>query len=66
MNYISKLFMNSLYGRFGMDNNFSWQEIMILNEKQLNKMTDDSDNIYKIKDIINFFPENDYLVVQQL
>ena len=49
MNYISKLFMNSLYGRFGMDDNFN--EIRIVDQKEMEKLTDDK-NI-NIKDIIN-------------
>lgn len=54
MNYIAKLFMNSLYGRFGMSDNFN--QIRIVNHEELNKITDDNN----IKDILNL--GNDYLI----
>ena len=56
MNYIAKLFMNSLYGRFGMDDNFN--EIRIVDQKEMEKLTDDK-NI-NIKDIINL--GEDYVI----
>lgn len=56
MNYIAKLFMNSLYGRFSMNDNFN--EIRIVNENSLNKLIN-NDNI-SIQDIFNL--DNDFIV----
>jgi hypothetical protein len=56
MNYIAKLFMNSLYGRFGMDDNFS--EIRIVDHEEMIKLTDDK-NI-NIKDVFNL--DDDYVI----
>jgi hypothetical protein len=42
MNYIAKLFMNSLYGRFGMNDNFN--EIRIVNEKSFNELVNNKKN----------------------
>jgi hypothetical protein len=61
MNYIAKLFMNSLYGRFGMEDNFN--DIIIVNNSLLNKMTED--NKILIKDIINIDKDNFLVQVQQ-
>jgi hypothetical protein len=49
MNYIAKLFINSLYGRFGMNDNFN--EIRIVDKDFLDKLTLDKNII--IKDILN-------------
>jgi hypothetical protein len=38
MNYTAKLLLNSLYGRFGMDDNFN--TIEIINQKSLDKLTE--------------------------
>jgi DNA polymerase elongation subunit (family B) len=57
MNYIAKLFMNSLYGRFGMNDVFN--EIRIVNQEELDKLTSDN-NTSIIKDIINL--DEDYLI----
>nr|UEX92847.1 hypothetical protein [Marasmius tenuissimus] len=56
MNYIAKLFMNSLYGRFGMNDNFD--EIRIVDQNLLSKLTEDNNLL--IKDIINL--GEDYIV----
>jgi hypothetical protein len=56
MNYIAKLFMNSLYGRFGMDDNFN--ELRIVNNEEMIKLT--SDIKINIKDIINL--GEDYII----
>ena len=56
MNYIAKLFMNSLYGRFGMVDNFS--EIRIVDEKGMIDLTNDKNA--NIKDIIEL--GEDYLI----
>jgi len=53
MNYIAKLLLNSLYGRFGMDDNFTINTI-IPNE-ELNKFlkinSDNSNNIINLIDL---------------
>jgi len=56
MNYIAKLFMNSLYGRFSMNDNFN--EIRIVNENSLNNLIN-NDKI-SIQDIFNL--DNDFIV----
>ena len=49
MIYIAKLFMNSLYGRFGMNDNFN--EIRIVNENSLNDLI--NNKTLSIQDIYN-------------
>ena len=49
MNYIAKIIMNSLYGRFGMDDNFSFSKIM--NKRDYNKF--ESSNQDGIIDVID-------------
>lgn len=49
MNYIAKLFMNSLYGRFGMNDNFN--EIRIVNDNSLNDLI--NNKTLSIQDIYN-------------
>ena len=56
MNYIAKLFMNSLYGRFGMYDNFN--EIRILDENSFNDLVN-NDKI-AIQDIFNL--DKDFIV----
>jgi hypothetical protein len=56
MNYIAKLFMNSLYGRFSMNDNFI--EIRIVNEKSFNELVN-NDKI-SIKDVFNL--DNEFIV----
>jgi hypothetical protein len=50
--------MNSLYGRFGMNDNFN--DIRIVNEKSLNKL--ENNNKISIQDIFNL--DNDEFIVQ--
>ena len=56
MNYIAKLFMNSLYGRFSMNDNFN--EIRIVNEESFNKLIN-NDKIL-IQDVFSL--DNDYIL----
>lgn len=42
MNYIVKIIMNSLYGRFGMSDNFN--NILIIDNKELNKLLSKNTN----------------------
>jgi DNA polymerase elongation subunit (family B) len=51
MNYCSKLIMNSLYGRFGM--NDTYNDIKIVNKKTLEGIIKNNDENYVIKDIFN-------------
>jgi hypothetical protein len=54
MNYLAKIILNSLYGRFGMDDNFA--EVNIINKdyysdfenKYLDNITETKDLYYKI------------------
>jgi hypothetical protein len=55
MNYIAKILMNSLYGRFGMDDNF--KHIEILSKKEFNKLQLNNFNVYDIIDL-----DNNYLI----
>lgn len=57
MNYISKIIMNSLYGRFGMNDNFN--SILILTKKEL-KQIENNTNI-SILDVLPL--EDKYLVL---
>jgi hypothetical protein len=57
MNYIAKIIMNSLYGRFGMDDNFIFS--LIMNKEDYDKYEDlDKDN--SILDVIEI--DDNYLV----
>ena len=60
MNYIAKILMNSLYGRFGMADTFN--EINIIDEDLLSEFIDNHLE-YKIIDMIKF--DNKYLVQYQ-
>nr|YP_009517257.1 DNA polymerase [Tephrocybe rancida]YP_009517278.1 DNA polymerase [Tephrocybe rancida]AYE93167.1 DNA polymerase [Tephrocybe rancida]AYE93168.1 DNA polymerase [Tephrocybe rancida] len=52
MNYIAKILMNSLYGRFGMTDNFG--DIKIIKKKYYDKFEDKNiDNILDIRDLGN-------------
>lgn len=56
MNYVGKLFMNSLYGRFSLYDNFN--EIIIVNKETLNKLLENNNIL--IQDIFNL--GNDFIV----
>lgn len=57
MNYIAKILMNSLYGRFGMDDSFN--EITIIDKDLLNKFLDE----YPTIEIIEMLElDNKYLI----
>ena len=56
MNYIAKILLNSLYGRFGMDDQFN--EINIMDQKAYNQFEDKY--LDKISDVIEL--ESKYLV----
>ena len=58
MNYIAKLLMNSLYGRFGMNDKFT--ESKIISRKDYIKYEEEYNQI--ITDIFDF--DNDYLLIQ--
>ncbi len=59
MNFIAKQFMNSLYGRFGMDINFN--EFIIVSYNEMIELTKNNDII--IKDIFNL--DDDYVILIQ-
>jgi len=48
MNYIAKLLLNSLYGRFGMNNNFMINEVYHENDIIKNKILEKTNNIQNI------------------
>lgn len=62
MNFIAKILMNSLYGKFGMRDNFPITQIV--NDRTLNKLLNDKnliiDNIKELgsNNIIQYFKEN--------
>jgi len=54
MNFIAKILLNSLYGRFGMDDNLS--EIMVIDKDYYSDFENKFfDNIEKLTDIGEYF-----------
>jgi len=53
MNYIAKILLNSLYGRFALDDNFSYS--FILNKDEFKEIEESGNNIIDVIELDNKF-----------